>query len=168
MKKFIRFSLLSVIGVGVGYMIMYILKEFFQVWYIFSSALGEVVSFFVSFNVNKYWAFGEKEKDKTYKELALYTLVALTYFLINTSLMYVFTENFAVPYKISKLFVIIILCLPSYWATKKVFNNKITERKETMSKAAKPIPVFIGLSIVFVMIMLAIFAPDIKATLFQW
>lgn len=122
MKKFIRFAVGGNVGAIVGYGIFILLTEL-GVWYLVSSIVGEIVLDLTNFSIYKFWAFGERSKKKTKKEIALYTLVALAYWVINTGLLYFFTDQCYLKYWQSKALVIIILAWPSFWATDKVFKK---------------------------------------------
>jgi len=120
--EFIKFSFLGFFGVFIGFCVLFTLTNFFGIWYIFSSLAGEIANYFISFYVHKFWTFQDKERERTKRELAWYFLVIVSYFLVNTSLMYLLTDIIRIQYLWSKLILIPILSLPNYWATKKVFK----------------------------------------------
>jgi len=122
LKKFIRFVLGGNLGAVVGYGIFILLTEL-GVWYLVSSLIGEIVIDLTNFSIYKFWAFEERNKKRTKKEIALYSLVALAYWVMNTSIMYFFTEQCHRTYWVSKALAIIILAYPSFWAMDKVFKN---------------------------------------------
>ena len=122
MKKFIRFILGGNLGAVVGYGIFILLTEL-GLWYLVSSIIGEVVIDLTNFSIYKFWAFEERNKKRTKKELFLYSLVALAYCAVNTGIMYLLTERYNWEYWMSKTLAIIILAWPSFWATDKVFKN---------------------------------------------
>lgn len=123
MKKFIKFSLLGGIGFFTGFATLFVLTNFFRVWYIFSSIIAELVNYFISFNIHKYLTFEDKDKQKTPKEMFLYFFVVFGYFIANTGLMYVLTDMCHIKYTISKIILMAAMSVPNYWATEKVFKK---------------------------------------------
>ena len=123
MKKFIKFSLLGGVGFFTGFVILFVLTNFFGVWYIFSSITAELVNYFISFNVHKYLTFEDKDKQRTPKEMFFYFFVVFGYFTVNTGLMYILTDMCNVKYMISKIILMVAMSAPNYWATEKVFRK---------------------------------------------
>lgn len=122
-RNFIKFSLLGGIGVFVAFLLLYFLTEFLGLWYLASSLIGGLANYLVSFYVHKFWTFKEKQKERTRKEMILYFLVVLGYFLTDTFLMYILTDHIKIQYLSSKTILIFVLSVPNYWATERVFRN---------------------------------------------
>lgn len=119
--RFARFSVLGGVGASFGYLTLYVLTDILGVWYLISSVVGEIVNFFVNFFVHKYWTF-EVEENKNNNHKMYYVMVVIFYFIANTGIMYLLTDLCGMQYVMSKVATILILTLPTYWATKIVFK----------------------------------------------
>lgn len=58
-KKFIQYSIVSVISLAVNIIILFVLVEYFYIWYIFAEVIAIVAAFLVNFVGNKLWTFRE-------------------------------------------------------------------------------------------------------------
>jgi putative flippase GtrA len=61
--QFFQFLVVSVVGLGLNLLIMYILIHFFNIWYNLAKAFAIVVVLFWNFIANKLWNFKVKNKS---------------------------------------------------------------------------------------------------------
>ena len=121
--EFVRFSILGGIGVSVGYLILYTLTEL-KVWYLLSSIVAYILNVLVSFLIHKFRTFKKgKDTEVTIKQVVLYFIVAILFFGTNTGLLYVLVEYFYIHYLIAQIILTIILSVPNYLGTEKVFKS---------------------------------------------
>jgi len=59
-KKFVQYSIVSVISLAVNIIILFVLVEYFSIWYIFAEVIAIAASFLVNYIGNKLWTFREK------------------------------------------------------------------------------------------------------------
>lgn len=59
LKQFVQFLVVSVVGLGLNVLILYILVEFAGIWYILAKVLATGVVLIWNFFANKYWTFRE-------------------------------------------------------------------------------------------------------------
>ncbi len=57
--KYIQYSIVSVISLAVNIIILFVLVEYFNIWYIFAGVIAIAASFLVNFIGNKLWTFRE-------------------------------------------------------------------------------------------------------------
>ena len=98
----------------VNLLILYTLTEFFQLWYLLYSALGFITSFFVSFYLQKFWTFRDKDKEKIYQQLKMYFIVALANLGLNTGLMYFSVEILKFWYLLAQIFISGLIAIENY------------------------------------------------------
>ena len=56
---------------------LYILTEFFHIWYIISATTAFIGAFAISFTLQKFWTFKDHETEGMHKQLSLYFIVIL-------------------------------------------------------------------------------------------
>jgi dolichol-phosphate mannosyltransferase len=56
-SKYLKFLVVSVLGLSVNLALLYVLTEFLRVYYLFSQVIAIVIAFFVNFFGNKKWTF---------------------------------------------------------------------------------------------------------------
>lgn len=121
--EFIWFSALGGVGVGIGYLILFILTEL-KLWYLWSSVIGYVVNVLVSFLIHKFHTFKEqKNSDIAMKQISLYFLVAIIFFGTNTGLLYFLVNICDIHYLTSQGILTFVLAVPNYKGTKAVFKS---------------------------------------------
>ena len=130
-KVFFKAQISAFLGGIVDYSCMVTLTEFGGVLYPISICISGIVGAIVNFVLNKFWTFNAIEK-KTIQQLKRFVAMVLISILLKSSGTYLFTTLFHLDYKITRLFVEIVVALgvnyplQRYW----VFaNNKAVENK---------------------------------------
>lgn len=78
--------------------IMYLLTDRLGVWYLLSSVFAFIGAFVVSFSMQKYWTFRNRESDRMSAQLGMSLLLACANLGVNTVLMYIFVDHFHLHY----------------------------------------------------------------------
>lgn len=121
--RIIRFCLGGVVGVSSGYITLYVLTEYFGLWYLWSSIVANVLNYLINFIMQKFWTFKNKNTRAIPKQISLYLGLAILFFVTNTGLMYVFVEYGHIQYMISQIILTVLLSVVSYFTTKLVFKE---------------------------------------------
>ena len=90
---------------------LYALTEFVGLWYIHSVLIASVVSFFVSFGLQRMWTFRDVDQGAALPQLAAFVALFLANSAINAGLLYVLVEHFPAPYLVSELFIAIAIAI---------------------------------------------------------
>ncbi len=83
--------------------LLYILTEFFHLWYLLSASFAFLIAFFVSFYLQKFWTFRDENRDRIYKQMSLYFIVAVLNLGINAIGMYIIVEKFNIMYILAQI-----------------------------------------------------------------
>ena len=59
--KYARFIIISLISLIVNLFVLYILVEYFDIWYIFAEIIAIMFGFLINFGGNKFWTFRIKK-----------------------------------------------------------------------------------------------------------
>ncbi|MDP4238131.1 MAG: GtrA family protein [Bacteroidota bacterium] len=118
------------------YAIMVFATEFFHVHYTISIAIGGTIGAIVNFSLNRKWTFQSKGftyKHSINKQLIKFVLVVLNSILLKSSGTYFITNFLKIDYKISRIFVDLVVSiainytLQKYWVFKNVKRVKSIE-----------------------------------------
>lgn len=90
--KALRYIISGGSGAVVNLGSMYVLTDVFHVWYLAASVAAFLVSFVVSFTLQRFWTFGYTSTDKLGKHATLYLGVALSNLLFNTAIVFMLVE----------------------------------------------------------------------------
>ena len=120
-KEIFKFSLSSIISFVIDYLLFTLFMFVFNNINL-SNISARIISASVNYNVNKRIVF--KSKQKLYKSLSGYILLAISILLINTLLLNIFVNVLSVNAFISKVIVELLLFIFSYIVQRKVvFKN---------------------------------------------
>ncbi len=117
-RRVIRFIISGGTAASINLGLIYLFTDILGFWYLFSSASAFIFAFIVSFCLQKYWTFENKNKDILYKQLAIYLLLALFNLNVNTALMYILVDFFKIWYMLAQFFVTGLIALWNFTAYK--------------------------------------------------
>ena len=90
---------------------LYVLTDFAGLWYIHSVLIASVVSFFVSFGLQRLWTFRGVDQGAALPQLIAFVALFLANSAINAGLLFVLVEYLHAPYLISELFIAVAIAI---------------------------------------------------------
>lgn len=120
---FLSAQVAALIGTVVDFLIVILLTELAEIWYVFSNAIGATCGAITNFLLGRYWVFSATEK-KIYHQAFRYFLVALGSMLLNTLGVYLLTEYTSLHYIFSKVIIAIIVAVTFNFFLQKNFVFK--------------------------------------------
>lgn len=90
--QFIRFLISGGTAFLANLVLIYLFTDMLHVWYLLSSVFAFVGAFVVSFSLQKFWTFKNREVDRMSAQLGLSLMTALFNLGVNTALMYLLVE----------------------------------------------------------------------------
>lgn len=124
MITFLKANISSLIASFIDYLITILLKSFFQVDGVVSSATGNVCGGIINFLIGRTWVF-ESSNKKVHQQAVRYGLVWGGNLILNVGGMYLLTKVLNVHYIVSKVFVSLLVgfCYNYTLQKKFVFKN---------------------------------------------
>jgi putative flippase GtrA len=119
--KVIRYIVSGGSGAVVNIGTLYVLTRAFGVWYLTASVVAFIVSFFVSFGLQRFWTFEHRSSNAVLRHASLYLLVALCNLCINTFIVYMAVEYAGMWYVLAQLFAGIIVSVYSFFLYRTIF-----------------------------------------------
>lgn len=116
----LRFYASGLIAGAIGFIFLFILKEFIGYWYIKASALADIVIYTTGFLIKKFWVFKKKTLKTLLREIPLFIFISGIFFLLDISLMYFFVSFLEIHYMVAKGINAIILSVISYLLNKNI------------------------------------------------
>ena len=77
--------------------------------------IASVVSFFVSFGLQRLWTFRSTEPKAALPQLMAFVALFLTNSAINAGLLYVMVEDFHAPYLLSELLIAVLIAMWNFF-----------------------------------------------------
>lgn len=123
-KQVVLFGLGGLIGVLIGYMILYLLAEKLNIFYVYPVILAHFANQSFNFCFQKYVVFKNTEKTKILSQLFSYTIWILCTLGVNALMVYILTSYCGLYYFVSQIIMTTILSVVNFLVTKKIFKNK--------------------------------------------
>ncbi len=99
----LRFLIAGCTGAAVNLGLLYVLTDIVGLWYLLSSVLAFIVSFLVSFRLQKYWAFKEPSTHAISSQMLWYLVVALVNLGLNTLILFTCVEILHMHYMLGQV-----------------------------------------------------------------
>ncbi|MFA5830815.1 MAG: GtrA family protein [Candidatus Paceibacterota bacterium] len=123
-NRIFRFVISGGLAVLANLSFLFLLTECFRVHYLYSAMVSFSIGFFVTFFLQKFWTFREKDKSKIAKQMTLTFAVAAINLLLNTFLIFVFVEMMHVWYMAAQALASILLSLETYFLYKNIIFRR--------------------------------------------
>ncbi len=124
-KQVARYIISGGTAATVNLLLLYFFTDRLAIWYLFSTVLAYIVSFFVSFFLQKFWTFRDSRKDQINKQLMIYAGIAIFGLCFNVLLMYFLVDVLRIWYMFSQVIVGFILAFCNFLFYKFfVFNQQ--------------------------------------------
>jgi len=117
-KRIIKYLIAGGTAAFVDLGLLYFFTDILEIWYLISASLAFIIAFFVSFFLQKFWTFRDRDKEIMYKQMGLYLVVAIVNLLINAALMYIFVDGFKIWYMLAQFLISGLIAIESYWVYK--------------------------------------------------
>ena len=117
-KEFIKFTIVGIVNTAIHLSILYILTEFFSVWYILSSLIAFLFAVTNSFILNTLWTFKKNIKHKTTTKYGKFFIVSAITALSNLLFLYIFTEFVGLWYMLSQVIAIVLTLMMNFIGNK--------------------------------------------------
>ncbi|MFC1656451.1 GtrA family protein [Patescibacteria group bacterium] len=110
---------------GLDFLFLYVLVEYFHLFYMCSAIISIVIIFTMSYLLNKYWTFNNQEKNHL-QQLTKYTSIHLIAWIINLAILTILVEIFGMWYLFAKVFATAVAFLWNYFFTKNWVFKKVS------------------------------------------
>ncbi len=124
LMKWVRFFISGGIGAAVNVGILFLLTHVAHVWYLCSSIIAFVIAVCVSFVMQKYWTFQNKETHTIHVQASWFTLLALVNLGLNTLLMYTCVDGLGFHYIVGQIITSLLIAIESYVIYRIIFAQK--------------------------------------------
>jgi len=112
---FFNYFIIGVIATIVDLGLLFVLTEFFKIWYLLSVAIACIVGMLTNYIINKKFNFKNKSK-KIALQFGLFFSVALTSIVLNLVIVFILVEFFTLWYLLAKVIsTLIVFSWSFYW-----------------------------------------------------
>lgn len=126
--KLVRFVISGGIATSVNILLVFILTEYFNLWYLLGASTGFGVAFLISFILQKFWTFQDKSKEGIHKQAVIFFITVIAGIAVNAILVYLFVENLKFHYLLAQITSGVLIAIANYFAYQKLVFNKYDHR----------------------------------------
>ncbi|MEK7642537.1 MAG: glycosyltransferase [Patescibacteria group bacterium] len=94
----LRYLVAGIIAASTNIGLLYIFTDIFKIWYLYSSLLSFVIAVVLSFILQKFWTFNDRETEKVHHQFGRFLGVAILGIGINTVCMYILVDILSIWY----------------------------------------------------------------------
>ncbi|HRY52898.1 MAG TPA: glycosyltransferase [Candidatus Portnoybacteria bacterium] len=113
-KQITRFLISGGTSTLVNLAALFVLTDYFGVWYLISAVIAFICSFFVSFFLQKFWTFRNGDIDRVKRQLAYYFLVAMFGLSFNVAGIYFLVDILHLWYMLAQVIIGAILAVCNF------------------------------------------------------
>lgn len=110
-----RFLLSGGIALSTDLVLLYLFTDIFGIWYLASAVTAFILSFIVSFALQKFWTFGDSSRDGLNTQMSVYFFVAVINLALNTLLVFVFVEQAGIYYIFAQIVASALIAVESFF-----------------------------------------------------
>jgi putative flippase GtrA len=103
---------------------LFIFTDLIGVWYVLSAVFSYLISFVVSFSMQKYWTFRENSSERIGPQAFWYIIVTTTNLGLNTLGIFLLVHYVDFHYLLAQLIVSLLIAIESYFVYRLVFKSK--------------------------------------------
>ncbi|MDO8552913.1 MAG: GtrA family protein [bacterium] len=118
-QQIFKFLIAGGFAFAVNIVVLYVLTDIFDIYYLVSTVVAFLISFLVSFVLQKFWTFQDASKDNLHLQLPLYLSMQVANLGLNASLMYAFVEYLHLWYILSQVIISLVLAVIAFIINKK-------------------------------------------------
>jgi len=111
-----KYSSVGISAAIIDFSVLYILTEYFKLYYLLSATISFILAAFFNYNLNRRWTF--RSSGNQNKQLPVFFIIAILGILLNNHIMYIGVEKFGLWYIYAK---IISTTIVTFW---NFFGNK--------------------------------------------
>lgn len=115
LPKIVRYIISGGTSAFSSLVLLFIFVHFLQVPYLIASIFAFILGFLVSFTLQKFWTFADREISRAHIQLAWYLAITLGNLLINTFLVYVFVAWLGIWYLLAQFIASAFIAIISYF-----------------------------------------------------
>lgn len=113
-SKIFRYLFSGVLAALTSIGTLYVFTDIVHFWYLISSVFSFLISFMVSFTMQKFFTFQDHDIEGVRRQAFVYLVVGAVNLLINTGLMYLFVEYAHMHYILAQIATGIIIAIESF------------------------------------------------------
>jgi putative flippase GtrA len=122
--KIMRYIISGGMATVTNVLFLFIFTDLFGFWYVLSAVIAYLISFIVSFTMQKYWTFRDSSNDRMNSQIVSYIILNIVNLGLNTLGIFLFVHYGHVYYLLAQIIVSVLIAIESFYIYSLVFKSK--------------------------------------------
>ena len=122
--KLLRYGISGAGATFTHIFLLYFFTDICRIYYLVSTSMAFVCAFFVSFSLQKYWTFRDRDNTRVKKQMGLFFSIAITNLCLNALGMKTMVDFIGLNHLISQAIVSLGIAAWSFFAYSFIFRTK--------------------------------------------
>jgi dolichol-phosphate mannosyltransferase len=118
-KKIIGFFLIGLFSTIIDIGFLYLLTQYFGIWYMYSATISYTCGMVVNFLLNKHLNFQDTNRDYL-RQFCSFALISMSSLALTLGILYVTVEIFSINYLVGKIIAVIIAFFWNYFGQSRI------------------------------------------------
>lgn len=129
--RVVRFLFSGGMAVATNLILLFVLVHFFRIWYLLAAVVAFTTAVAVSFMLQKFFTFNDRNKSRTGKQATLYLAFQVFNLYLNTLLMYIGVDLLRIQYLMAQILIASVMAVSNFFVYKYlVFTPDATYNKQ--------------------------------------
>jgi putative flippase GtrA len=102
----------------IDFLSLYILTDFFGIYYLISAAIAFILGLFVNYFLSISWVFNKRKLNNRTFEFGIFALIGIVGLGLNEVFIWFFTQELQIYYLLSKIFATVIILFWNFFVRK--------------------------------------------------
>ena len=102
----------------IDFLSLYILTDFFGIYYLISAAIAFILGLFVNYFLSISWVFNKRKLNSKTFEFGIFALIGIVGLGLNEVFIWFFTQELQIYYLLSKIFATVIILFWNFFVRK--------------------------------------------------
>jgi putative flippase GtrA len=116
--QLIRYVIVGAVAFLIDFSALYILTEFFGIFYLVSAAIGFILGLLVNYFLSVSWVFNNRKLENRKFEFGIFAIIGMVGLVLNEVFIWFFTQDLLIFYLYSKILAGVVILLWNFFARK--------------------------------------------------
>lgn len=120
----LRYLVSGIVAASTNIGLLYVFTDLFKLWYLHASIIAFTSSVLISFTLQKFWTFNDRNIKNTHRQFINYIVVAILGVVMNTVAMYLLVDLFDIWYILAQILTGILIAIFNFLMYKFFIFNR--------------------------------------------
>ena len=126
LARVVRFVIAGSLATATSATVLYVSITIFGVWYLAASAIGFLAGFLVSFTLQKFWTFRDRNTEDVTRQASIYLAILLVNLGLNTLIVFLLVEYVTFVPVLAQITASLLIACESFFVYQYLFSCRVS------------------------------------------